>query len=225
MVGCDGDAVPADRELDSVMDQPPANSVPESGDAIRSARDKLTQTAQIAHLTNDPMAPFVDALSTTLGALHRLFVDGTRTLDATLKAARQPMDREALAKIEQTLAKGVMTQAHEWHAKVAADQARMRMRRDLVMIAGISLALLVVGFAGGWFWQASRIEALQDTMTGLNRAAFRDGPEGAAQWLGIEAFNHIRDVMGKDCRLTVTNGRRRCETAIWIDAEPATAEK
>ena len=75
-----------------------------------------------------------------------------------------------------------------------------------------------VGFAGGWFWQVSRMEALQDTMTGLHREAFRDGKAAADQWLALEAYNHIADVM--KCKVTIVDGRRRCDTSLWIDPAP-----
>jgi hypothetical protein len=126
--------------------------------------------------------------------------------------------REALTRIEDRLAKGVLSRANEWNAKLAADQARAHWRRDLGVVASVGLALLAVGFAGGWFWQASRMEALHDTMTGLHREAFRDGKAAADQWLALEAYNHIGDVM--KCKVTIVDGRRRCDTSLWIDPAP-----
>jgi hypothetical protein len=86
----------------------------------------------------------------------------------------------------------------------------------------LAMALLGVGFAGGYAWQESKVAAFSDTMSGLQTGAARDGPAAAAQWRALVAYNHVHDMLGKDCKVTVVNGRRKCETSVWIDPEPAT---
>ena len=95
----------------------------------------------------------------------------------------------------------------------------------------VGFVLLAVGFAVGWLWQGRAVTDAQramaeqqDTMPALQREAFRDGQADATQWVGLVAYNHLRDVMA-NCRITVVNGRRRCETSVWIDPEPARVGK
>ncbi len=209
----------------------PTREAPELGETIRAAQAQLERAILEGRLQDDPIRFPLSALSTMLGALHRLFVDGTLTLEATLKAARQPIDREAMAQIEQTLAKGVISSANEWTARLAAEQARAHVRRNVLVVTLTGFVLLGVGFAGGWAWQARNVADVQramtehqDTMPALQREASRDGQKSATQWVGIVAYNHLSDVTD-NCKITVVNGRRRCETAIWIDPEPESVGK
>lgn len=144
--------------------------------------------------------------------------DETKRLieEASHKLASSPL---VSPQAEKDLIQRLLSRANELSARMAADQARAWWRRDLGIVAGISFALLVAGFAGGWFWQADRVSGLRDTMTGLQYEAFRDGKPAADQWLAIATYNHLGAMM-KDCKATVVGGRRRCDVPVWLDPEP-----
>lgn len=155
----------------------PTREAPELEETIRAAQAQLERAILEGRLQDDPIRYPLSALSTMLGVLHRLFVDGTLTLEATPKAARQPLDRQAITDIEQTLAKGVISQASEWTAKITSEQARAHGRRDVGVATVAGFPLLAIGFAGGWFWQARNATDVQramaeqqDTMPALQRA-------------------------------------------------------
>jgi hypothetical protein len=79
--------------VDSVVQrQPedPAGLPPEVGTTIPAAQAELARAVQIANLTNDPLRHVLDSLSVSLGALHRLFVDGGQMIAQTM---RQPIDQ------------------------------------------------------------------------------------------------------------------------------------
>ena len=135
---------------------PAPGLAPEAGDAVREARDQLARTAQVAHLTNDPMAPFIDALSTLLGAQHRLFVDGAATIDASLRQAGPPLDAATLDRLSRELT----ARAGQWHAETAAAQARAHWRRDWAVATLAGLLLLGLGFLGGRWAASSGAEVL-----------------------------------------------------------------
>ena len=109
---------------------------------------------------------------------------------------------------------------------VSMDRAAVTLTKGRMwaLAASAAIALYAVslgGFGIGWIWQSSRIAELQDTMTGLHRQAFRDGKAAADQWLAVETYNHVADVT--KCRVTVVDGRRRCDTSIWLDPAPQAA--
>ena len=65
--------------------------------AVRAAQDALNEQVRRGALTNDPLRHYLEAMSIGLGAMHKMFVDGTLTIASAIEAAKpQPVDNETL---------------------------------------------------------------------------------------------------------------------------------
>lgn len=199
----------------------PPSLAPEIAATVNAALADLERCAMEARVVEDRYGHWFDAQAHALRAFHRLFVDGVMTVSAALRDAQRPAallspdtEREMIDRVAKAVPPAVQRTMVSWHSWID--------RKVALGVGAAGVALLVAGlasgFAAGWFWQADRVRGLQDTMSGLQASAFRDGPSGAQAWLFIESYNRIGDVM--KCRVTVVSGRRRCDTSLWIDPEP-----
>ena len=69
----------------------------EAGAAVRAAQDALNEQVRRGALTNDPLRHYLEAMSVALGAMHKMFVDGTLTIaEAVEEAKPQPVDNDTL---------------------------------------------------------------------------------------------------------------------------------
>ena len=57
--------------------------------AVRAAQDALNEQVRRGALTNDPLRHYLEAMSIGLGAMHKMFVDGTLTIASAVEAAKQ----------------------------------------------------------------------------------------------------------------------------------------
>jgi len=190
---------------------------------VAAAQTRLKEAASHPAIRNDPVKLVLGGISSSLDLMHQLTLR-MEQLAGHVRLLSPQAERDLIERVSADASRAVVERAHEAHAEMAQRKARERWLRDLGTLVGAGLLLVLIGFGAGYFWQARKVDALQNTMNGLQRMAYRDGPEYAGQWLGIETYNHIRDVVGKDCKVTVVNGRRRCDTSIWIDPEPAGKE-
>ena len=60
-------------------------------------QDALNEQVRRGALTNDPLRHYLEAMSVALGAMHKMFVDGTLTIaEAVAEAKPQPVDNDTL---------------------------------------------------------------------------------------------------------------------------------
>jgi hypothetical protein len=198
---------------------------PETGDEISAAQAELDRALQIANLTNDPLRYVLSAMSAHQRAMHRLFVDGGLTLTQAISEAKQPPvlspegEKKFFAVAEQAIRGG----AFQALDAVSRRLARSHDRRSIAIVCGVMFATAVAGFAIGWLWQARNIAELEATMDSVQNMALRDGQEDANQWFAVMSLNHWRDVAA-NCRFTVQDGRRRCDTWFWFDPAAPSAK-
>jgi hypothetical protein len=64
---------------------------------VRAAQDALNEQVRRGAVTNDPFRYYLEAMSVALGAMHKMFVDGTLTIaDAVAEAKPGPVDNDTL---------------------------------------------------------------------------------------------------------------------------------
>ena len=188
---------------------------PELGEMIRAAQAQIDRSVLEGKLLEDPIRFPLAALSTTLGALHRLFVDGTLTLSRTLDAARQPIGEERLAALERAAVRGA--------DRRAVDLARAHNLRTLLIAAGLLVGVAVAGIGGGYWWGRHAAQAdIRETEAGLH-AAFSRAPEAAKDWLALMIWNDPRKALAQ-CQgpaVSVQNSRRVCAVPLWVEPPPS----
>ena len=137
---------------------------PELTETIRAARAQLERSILEGRLQDDPLRFPLRAMSTTLDALHRLFVDGTLTLAATLKQAQHPFPEEAVARIERVAresARGLTPKGEADLVRAVADRSAHEAARSVAAIGrsvriglyltalGAAIAVAAAGFVAG----------------------------------------------------------------------------
>lgn len=69
----------------------------EASAAVRAAQDALNEQVRRGALTNDPLRHYLEAMSIALGAMHKMFIDGTLTIAQAVEQAKpQPVDNDTL---------------------------------------------------------------------------------------------------------------------------------
>jgi hypothetical protein len=94
-----------------------ANPLSESLDGlsalVRQAQDELGRSVQICGLNDDPLRHHLAALSTALGAMHQIFLDGSRAVGAQIANAPHPVGRAELAEFSERIAAEVAQQTRK----------------------------------------------------------------------------------------------------------------
>lgn len=119
----------------------------ETSAAIRAAQDALEEQARRAAVTNDPVRHYLAAMSAGIGAMHKLFVDGTLTLRALVQEAKSPINEEDLRRIEHSALMGSQRYAHDMVAEAAAKRLY---KYTAIGVAALVVAL-IIGMGGGWW--------------------------------------------------------------------------
>lgn len=166
----------------------------------------MRRSVTIGRLQNDPLADVVEAMADAIGVQHELH-------QASLQQAGSPASTEGLAR---SAAAGASQQA--------ARLARAHERRTILL----ALGLLVVTGAGGVLvgYLAGRSSAVA-TVSAVEAAAVRDGPEVAAMWAQLMTANDGATVL-RTCKETGARsdgGRRACVLGLWTEAAPASAPR
>ncbi|NOG73898.1 hypothetical protein [Roseicella sp. DB1501] len=179
--------------------------------AIRAAQAELERAVAKASLQNDPMRHAFAGLSAALGAFA-----------AGIEAVRRPLDPAAQAELVRKAAAAAADGARREAARLALSTSRR-----FAFGAGLGVALLVLGAAGGGYaWgRAEEAARARDAAGGL-AAALRDGSASARAWLGLMENNDIEAALRRCEGRTVwadATGRRACAVALWLDAPPPTA--
>jgi hypothetical protein len=143
----------------------------EASAAIRAAQEALDEQVRRAALTNDPLRHYLAAMSSGIGALHELFVDGALTLGKQLEAGRQPFSAAEMDQLAIAASQGA------WRA--SADLAWRHYWKHLGLTVAAGVVLLIAaaagGFVGGYWWHGS-----QQLIAGVSagQQECRDQPNG-----------------------------------------------
>jgi len=138
---------------------------PELAETIRAARAQIERSILEGRLQEDPIRYPLAALSTTLEALHRLFVDGSQTIAENVRLAQKPISDGDLARLENAAVTGA--------DRRAAELARAHHRRTIALAA----AILVVAAAGAFLvgqWTADEriADKVNERTVRIQNAAF-----------------------------------------------------
>lgn len=174
---------------------------------VRAAQAELQDGIDRAGLRDDPFRHPLQALSTVMG----LFPALAGEMASAIERARQPIDPAALERLEAAAAGG----AAAW----AAELARAHNLRTVLIASAALVGALVVGAGGGyWFGRSTQAVAVTATEAGVV-AAFRDGRDAAATWLGFMRANDGAATRAECAKSTKTtpSGRRACWIGLWVD--------
>ena len=119
----------------------------EATDAVQAARDKLARLAQRAAVIDDPMAPYIEALSATVGVLPA-FV-------AHLDHVRVPIDATIVERIAEEAATEVGIVLRQQSAAFIKQQTRALALRATAICFCIAVGAFCAGAASGYFYQPS----------------------------------------------------------------------
>lgn len=191
---------------------------------VQDAQQRLARAVSIGTLRNDPLADVVEAVSQSLGVQCELHISCVREyraaaahLDQQLRTAvedaRQPLDPAALVRLEKAAVTGT--------DRRAADLARSRNRRTL-LLGGLAVVVgLVAAVGGGALWGAAGAnERVHETERRLV-IAFQDGPDAAAAWVNLMEQNNVVGALSV-CRASHTfvdqTGRKACLMPVYPEA-------
>ena len=176
--------------------------------------DAAVATAGI--VPGEPLAPVLAEWRRSLawaGELTARMADVGQAIEARLSAAPATgsagtIDPAALVRLEEAAANGASFQA--------AKLARVHNRRTLALLgAGFALVAAAAGFGG---YLAGRSSAVA-TVSAVQAAAVRDGPEAAALWAQLMAANDGR-LVAQICKETGARsegGRHACALGLWLE--------
>jgi hypothetical protein len=179
----------------------------EASAAVRTAQDALAEQARRGALTNDPLRHYLEAMSIGLGAMHKMFVDGTLTIARAIEEAKpQPVDHDTL--------RFAVIQGIKAHASGVVRALNWRN-----IIAGVTVVAVftAIGFAGGWLVSQNKLVEVPSFDVEMRAA-------DAAKWAKLIKLNSFLD-MDKECRdAPQPNGRRACQVVLWSEPPKAPAQ-
>ena len=118
---------------------------PDLDKTIEAAQAELARAVQICSLRNDPLRHPLEALSATLGAMHRIFADGSRAVADQIANAPHPVSKaeldEACERIAATVA-AHSRQAMKAGGRDIANWAVTRLDRSTTIFGPSSSVLL-----------------------------------------------------------------------------------
>lgn len=193
---------------------------------VATARDALARASELGGVKGDPLAKVLEVIALSLGALHALHVTHARHYGDVVEEleqrgaelaerVRQPLDPDALRRLEKAAASGATRQA--------ARLARAFALRTALAASLVLCACVAAGVGGGYWWGARDARAaVNETEHGLAEA-FRAGPQDAAAWLSLMRVNDVRAAVQAcehDSLWTNKEGRRACALRVWLDPAP-----
>ena len=186
---------------------------------VVQAQDALAQAMELGNLKRDPLGKVIKAMAMLLGAQHAMHLAATRTYaDVAGELAeriRQPLDSDALLRLEKAATSGAVRQA--------AHLARSFALRTGLIAAAVLIVAVGAGLGAGYCWGGGDARAaVNETEHGLAEA-FKAGPQAASTWLALMRVNDI-DAAVQACRhesqWTDKAGRRAYALRIWLDPPP-----
>ena len=164
---------------------------------VRQAQAELVESVDRAGLSRDPYRFAVAAIVHTLGVFPAIV--------RRLESAGSPA---VLERVEASAANGA--------AQRAAELAGAYNRRTVLLTGAIFVVGVVIAGFGGY--QAGRSSAF-GTVSAVQAAAVRDGPDAATFWAQLMTSNDGRNV-ARNCSgagARSENGRRVCAVAMWME--------
>jgi hypothetical protein len=130
---------------------------PETSSCIQAAQDTLELEAKRMAAVGDPMAQALAAQSVMLGAMHRLFIDGTLQLAHHIEDGKRPIHPDEMRR--------AVVQGISGYAAGAVQRLGVR---NLLIGTGLLLATLLVG-AGGGYWFRGAVPVLVGVNAGAEK--------------------------------------------------------
>jgi hypothetical protein len=193
------------------------------GQHVQEAQRRLARAVTVGKLQNDPLADVVEAVSQSLAVQFELHVSFAREyrnaaadleqqLRAAIAEARQPIDTAALERLERSAATGA--------DRRAADLARARNWRTMLIYGGALAGAVLLALGGDFAWgRASANAAVAQTERRL-AAAFADGPDAAAAWVGLMEQNDLPQALA-NCKGAAAYadqaGRKVCAVPLYVE--------
>lgn len=166
---------------------------------VAAAQERMRRSVMIGRLQNDPLADVVDAMADAMGVQHELH----------LANLQQPAGGASIQHIERAAAEGASAEA--------ARLARAYNLRTVLLTGAVVVVGVVVAAFGGYL--AGRSAAVA-TVSAVEAAAFRDGPDAAAMWAQLMTANDGA-LVARICKETGARsdgGRRACVLGLWTEA-------
>jgi hypothetical protein len=172
---------------------------------VERAQADIEDAIERGGLQRDQYRHPLRALSVVLG----VFPTFVREMKAATAGPREPISSETMTELGRT---SLILVERE-----VGNLIRYRLRTLLLYLALAVFVMAGTSFGLGWFMRG---EGPRQTAAGL-RAAFASGSQEAAQWLKLVEFNPA----GVSCAVHVENGRRVCNTSLWMDPVPAPSRR
>lgn len=179
---------------------------PEAIEKLQQVREVLERQAARLQATGDPMGEAIEANAAVAAAFQRLIVDAFLKIEAhskavttVVQASRQPMTREEVHAFCAHLDKWLMYRWTQFN------------RRAVAICVAVVLAFGAACWGVGFSMSSTRIEALNQAMT---------GPE-AAHWLPLLKANNLAQAWSHCQPLPQPNGGKACSFALWTEQPPA----
>jgi hypothetical protein len=186
--------------------------------AIDAALVHLDRAATEAALHDDPLqAPF-SALASFLRAQRQLYAAADQDLAAHLEQARQPVRDEELQK---AVVRGIAT--HAW------DAVRTINLRTASWLTAGAISVMLLGFAGGAWWQHDRLAAQVAAADQLIVTAHELGgvvlsARSAAIWAELVQRNPNVAEEFRDCQPLKQSAGSACALPVWTMLPPPKTE-
>jgi hypothetical protein len=176
---------------------------PETGTVLRTAQEALQQEASKAEAVNDPTGPTLRALSVTLGAMHRLFVDGALTIATQIEQSKQAVPPEELRR---AVAHGIRANA--------AHAVNLAIIRNILIVASILVGSNVLTAGGMYWWVSDRVMA---TVAALD---VRLSGAAAERWRSLIAANPGDLINEERGQCSPQRGGTACDFFLWTIPPP-----
>lgn len=173
--------------------------------AVHTAQERIAHAIRVGHLHGDPLCDALEAMSVSLGAQLALH-------EATVERVTLPADPAALERLECSAATGA--------DRRAMDLARAHNLRTLLVYGGALAGAVLLALGGNFAWgRSSANGAVAQTERRL-AAAFEDGPDAAAAWVGLMEQNDLRAALANCKGSSVyadSAGRKVCAMPLYIE--------
>jgi len=124
-------------------------NAPDLDKTIEAAQAELARAVQICSLRNDPLRHPLEALSATLGAMHRIFADGSRAVADQIANAPHAVSKAELDEACERIAATVAANSRETMkagGRDIANWAVMRLDRSTtILFWSLVVGALIVG--------------------------------------------------------------------------------
>lgn len=191
-----------------------ANELREATAAHVESMDAAVRAAGI--VPEEPLAPVLAEWRRSLawsGELTARMAEISEFIDARLSAASAngglgTIDQAVLVRLEEAAVDGA--------SRRAGQLARMHLWRSGVIAGAVLMGVGALSAIGGYLSGRSSAVA---TVSAVQAAAVRDGPDAAAMWAQLMASNDGR-LVAQTCKETGARsdgGRRACVLGVWVE--------